>query len=90
MKEITKELIIKEFKKENLPIIKIRKSKLGGFYVYHIYGSEYSYKKYTRIEAGYDWVKKLREHKTVRLTFIDDEDLLNMAIMEAKLRRKNE
>lgn len=88
MKEITKELIIKEFKKENLPIIKIRKSKLGGFYVYHPYGSEYKYKKYTIVERGEGYVKKLRESIKYSVSFIDNEDLLNMAIMEAKNRRK--
>lgn len=87
MKEITKELIIKEFKKAGLTIDKIKKSKLGGFYVYHPYGSEYTYKKYTVVERGEGYVKKLREPLKVTSNFIDDESLLEMAIMEAKLRK---
>ena len=86
--EMTKEIIQNAFAKENLPIDRIKKSKLGGFYVYHPFGSEYVYKKYTKVEEGYGWVKKLREPITVKLSFIDDEDLLELAIMEAKNRKK--
>ena len=85
---ITKETITIAFKKAGLPINKIKKSKLGGFYVYHPYGSEYSYKRYTKVAEGYGWVKKLREPIIVRLSFIDGEDLLDLAIFEAKNRKK--
>lgn len=86
--EITKEIIQEEFKKADLPIEKIKKSKLGGYYVYHPFGSEYIYKKYTIIEQGEGYVKKLKEPIKVRLSFIDDLDLLNITIMEAKNRKK--
>jgi len=46
------------------------------------------YKKYTIIEQGEGYVKKLKEPIKVRLSFIDDLDLLNIAIMEAKNRKK--
>ncbi len=86
--DITKETIEKAFKVAELPIDKIRKSKLGGFYVYHPFGSEYSYKKYTTVERGEGYVKKLKEPIKYSVSFIDDEDLLEMAIMEAKNRKK--
>ena len=86
--DITKEIIINTFKEAGLSIDKIKKSKLGGFYVYHPFGSEYTYKKYTIIERGEGYVKKLREPITYKVNFIDDTDLLNMAIMEAKNRKK--
>ena len=86
--EITKEIIQNAFAKANLPIDKIKKSKLGGFYVYHPFGSEYVYKKYTIVEQGEGYVKKLREPIQVKLSFIDDENLLELAIFEAKNRKK--
>jgi len=86
--EITKETIINAFKEADLPIDRIKKSKLGGFYVYHPFGSEYIYKKYTIVERGEGYVKKLREPIKYSVSFIDDEDLLEIAIMEAKNRKK--
>jgi len=86
--EITKETIINAFKEADLPIDRIKKSKLGGFYVYHPFGSEYIYKKYTIVERGEGFVKKLREPIKYSVSFIDDEDLLEIAIMEAKNRKK--
>ncbi len=86
--EITKEIIANTFKEAGLPIDKIKKSKLGGFYVYHPFGSEYVYKKYSVIEQGEGYVKKLREPIQYRVSFIDDESLLEIVIMEAKNRKK--
>ena len=86
--EITKETITSAFKEAGLPIDKIKKSKLGGFYVYHPFGSEYVYKKYTVIEQGAGYVKKLREPIQVKLSFIDTESLLELAVFEAKNRKK--
>ncbi len=86
--EITKEVIQNAFKKADLPIDKIKKSKLGGFYVYHPFGSEYVYKKYSIVERGEGYVKKLREPIKYNVSFIDDLDLLEIAIMEAKNRKK--
>ncbi len=86
--EITKEIIQNAFKKADLSIDKIKKSKLGGFYVYHPYGSEYVYKKYSIVERSEGYVKKLREPIKYNVSFIDDEDLLEIAIMEAKNRKK--
>lgn len=85
---ITKEMIRSEFEKAGLPLDKIKKSKLGGFFVYHPFGSKYVYKKYTVIEKGEGYVKKLREPIVTKLSFIDDEDLLQMTIMEGKNRQK--
>ena len=86
--EINKEIIKKAFKEAELPIDKIKKSKLGGFYVYHPFGSEYVYKKYSVVERGEGYVKKLREPIKYAVSFIDDLDLLEIAIMEAKNRKK--
>ena len=86
--EITKEVITDAFKEAGLPIDKIKKSKLGGFYVYHPFGSEYVYKKYTIVERGEGYVKKLREPIQYKVSFIDDESLLEITIMEAKNRKK--
>ena len=47
-----------------------------------------AYKKYTKVEEGYGYVKKLRESIPYKVSFIDDQDLLEMSIMEAKNRRK--
>lgn len=88
MSNITKETITQAFTGAGLPIDKIKKSKLGGFYVYHPFGSEYSYKKYTVIERGEGYIRKLREPKRVTLSFIDDESLLFLAVIEAKNRQK--
>ena len=88
MSNITKETITQAFTDAGLPIDKIKKSKLGGFYVYHPFGSEYSYKKYTVIERGEGYIRKLREPKRVTLSFIDDESLLSLAVIEAKNRQK--
>jgi hypothetical protein len=85
---LTKQRIETAFKDAGLEIDKIRASKLGGFYVYHPFGSEYVYKKYTVVERGEGYVKKLREPKQVRLNFMDDESLLEMTIMEANARKK--
>uniref|UniRef100_A0A6M3KL31 Uncharacterized protein n=1 Tax=viral metagenome TaxID=1070528 RepID=A0A6M3KL31_9ZZZZ len=85
---ITKEAIEKAFKEADLPIDKIKKSKLGGFYVYHPFGSQYVYIKYTIVERGEGYVKKLREPIRYSVSFIDDESLLEIAIMEAKNRKK--
>jgi len=85
---LTKKYIEEEFKKADLPITKIRASTLGGFYVYHPFGMEYGYKKYTVIERGDGYIKKRVEPITVTLSFMDDEDLLYMAIVEAKNRKK--
>ena len=87
--KITKEIITGAFKEAGLPIDKIKKSKLGGFYVYHPFGSEYVYyKKYTVVERGEGYVKKLREPIQCKVSFIDDESLLELAIFEAKNRKK--
>ena len=86
--EITKKTITNAFKEAGLPIDKIKKSKLGGFYVYHPFGSEYVYKKYTVVERGEGYVKKLREPIQYKVSFIDDESLLELAIFEAKNRKK--
>jgi len=87
-KEVNAEEIKKAFQEAGLSIDKIRKSKLGGYYVYHPFGSEYSYKKYTIIERGEGYIKKMREPIQVKLNFIDNEDLLKMAIVEAKNKKK--
>jgi len=86
--DITKDTIANAFKDAGLPINKIKKSKLGGFYVYHPFGSEYIYKKYTIVERGEGYVKKLREPIKYTVSFIDDESLLEIVIMEAKNRKK--
>ena len=86
--EITKKTIANAFKEAGLPIDKIKKSKLGGFYVYHPYGSEYVYKRYTVVERGEGYVKKLREPIQYKVSFIDDESLLEITIIEAKNRKK--
>ncbi len=86
--EITKGTITNAFKEAGLPINKIKKSKLGGFYVYHPFGSEYVYKRYTVVERGEGYVKKLREPIQYKVSFIDDESLLEITIMEAKNRKK--
>ena len=80
---------IKEaFKKADIPIDKIVKSKLGGYYVYTPFCAEDSYIKYTVVERGADFVKKLREKIKVNRCFVDDENLLYMAVAEAKNRKK--
>jgi len=86
--EITKETIQTAFKDAGLPIDKIKKSKLGGFYVYHPFGSQYVYKKYSVVERGEGYVKKLREPIQYKVSFIDDKSLLDLAIFEAKNRQK--
>lgn len=85
---ITEKDIISAFKTADIPFDKIVKSKLGGFYVYTPYGMEDSYFKYTKVEEGYGWVKKLKEKVVVKRCFIDDEDMLNMSIAECKTRKK--
>jgi hypothetical protein len=85
---LTKQKIENAFMEAGLVLDKVRKSKLGGFYVYHPFGTEYVYKKYTEVERGEGYVKKLREPKQVRLNFMDNDDMLNMAIAEAKTRKK--
>lgn len=87
-KEVTQEDILKAFKEANIPFDKIVKSKLGGFYVYTPYEMADSYMKYTIVERGEGYVKKLRERIDVRRCFIDNQDLLDMSIAEAKTRIK--
>ena len=87
-KQVNEEEIRNAFKKANLPIDKIAKSKLGGFYVYTPFAPSDSYIKYTTVERGEGYVKKLRERIKVNRCFIDDENLLEMAIVEAKTRQK--
>lgn len=89
-KIVSEEEITDAFKKANIPYTKIKKSKLGGFYVYTSYGNEDSYMKYTIVEEGYGYVKKLREKIYVKRCFIDNQNMLNVAIMEAKIRMKKE
>lgn len=87
-KPVTEKDIKDAFNKENIPFNKIKKSKLGGFYVYTPYGTQDYYYKYTIIEKGYGYVKKLKEKISVKRCFIDNESLLEMNIMEAKARMK--
>jgi hypothetical protein len=88
METLTKENIKSAFNSAGLPIDKIRKSKLGGFFVYHPFGPTYTYKKYTTIEKGEGYIKKLRENTAVKLNFIDNNEVLQMTIIEAKTRQK--
>ena len=88
--DITKQEIIKAFKKENIPFTKIAKSKLGGFYVYTHYGSLDHYMKYTIVKKEQNIVTKRKEQIAVKRCFIDNEDLLYMAIVESKNRMKYE
>lgn len=84
---ITKEKIIEEYAKNGLKIDKIVKSKLGGYYVYHPYGNDNKYYDYKtlKIENGKKTIIKERRHNKV--DFIDCEDLLALAISEAKARK---
>lgn len=80
---------IKEaFNKAGIPFDRIVKSKLGGYYVYTPYGTADSYYKYTVVERGHGYIKKLKERVNIRRCFIDNIDLLEMSIAEAKTRRK--
>lgn len=86
-KEVNGEEIKLAFQKAEIPFDKIVKSKLGGYYVYTPYGMRDSYIKYSVVEQGEGYVKKLRERIEVRRCFIDNQDLLEMSIAEAKARR---
>ena len=86
-KEVNGEEIKLAFQKAEIPFDKIVKSKLGGYYVYTPYGMLDSYIKYSVVEKGEGYVKKLRERIEVRRCFIDNQDLLEMSIAEAKARR---
>lgn len=83
---LNEEIIREKFKEANLPIVKIKKTS-DGFYVYHPYGTEDKYKKYTVVERGEGYVKKQREQIKINRDFIEDEDILDMIIAEAKHRR---
>ena len=74
--EITKEIIQEEFKKADLPIEKIKKSKLGGYYVYHPFGSEYIYKKFTSKESVH--LEKWPKNKKLRITNYELEIIKEM------------
>ena len=87
-KEVNAEEIKQAFEKAEIPFEKIIKSKLGGYYVYTPYGMQDNYVKYTVVERGEDYVKKLKERIPVRRCFIDNQDLLDMSIAEAKNRKK--
>ena len=87
-KQVNKEDIIKAFKEASIPFDKIVKSNLGGYYVYTPHGMADSYLKYTVIERGEGFVKKSRERIPVRRCFIDNQDLLDMSIAEAKARMR--
>ena len=85
LKQVNEIEITKAFQKAHIPFDKIVKSKLGGYYVYTPYGMQGSYLKYTIIEKGKGYVKKLRERISVKRCFIDNQDLLDMSIAEAKI-----
>jgi hypothetical protein len=87
-KEVNAEDIRLAFQAAEIPFDKIVKSKLGGYYVYTPYGMQDSYMKYTIVERGEGFVKKLRERVAIRRCFIDNQDLLEMNIAEAKARKK--
>jgi hypothetical protein len=87
-KQVNKEEIIEAFNRASIPFDRIVKSRLGGFYVYTPYGMADSYYKYTVVERGPDYVKKLKERIDVRCCFIDNVDLLEMSIAEAKIRQR--
>ena len=80
--------IVEAFNLAGIPFDKIKKSKLGGYYIYTPYGMEDSYFKYTIVEEGEGYVKKLKERIDVKRCFIDNQDLLDMSIAEAKARMK--
>lgn len=86
--QITKKDISKAFREANIPYDKIIKSNIGGYYVYTPYGMDGSYIKSTVIERGQNYVKKLKERIIVKRCFIDNQDLLEIAIMEAKRRMR--
>ena len=86
---ITKERIRAEFAKNGIPIDKIRF--VGdGWFVYHPYAMEYEQSHYKRTLVSDEGGKRtyLRRRKTVLVcaSFIDSEDMLKMAIVEAKRR----
>ena len=87
-KSVNDKDIAEAFNQASIPFDKIRKSKLGGYYVYTPYGMQDSYMKYTIVEEGVGYVKKLRERIPIRRCFIDNQDLLDMSIAEAKTRMK--
>jgi hypothetical protein len=87
-KEVNAEEIKTAFNKAGIPFTKIVKSKLGGYYVYTPYGMADSYMKYTIVERGEGFVKKLRERISVNRCFIDNQDLLEMSIAEARARSR--
>lgn len=88
-RQVNKEDIIKAFNRASIPFDKVVKSNLGGYYVYGC-GMARSYTKYAIVEQGQGYVKKLRERIPVKTCFIDNQDLLEMAIAEAKMRLKYE
>lgn len=88
VEQVTETDIKTAFAVAGLPIEKIVKSKLGGFYVYHPFGPADRYIKYTVIERGEGYVKKLRESVEVKRNFIDDKNLLEIAIYEGRNRQK--
>ena len=87
-KQVNKQEITEAFNRASIPFDRIIKSKLGGYYVYTPYGMADSYYKYTIVERGPDYIKKLKERIDVRRCFIDNVDLLEMSIAEAKARQK--
>ena len=87
-KSVNEEEIRQAFNQASIPFDKIIKSKLGGYYVYTPYGMKDSYVKYTVVERGEGYVKKARERIPVARCFIDNVDMLEMAIAEAKTRKK--
>ncbi len=87
-KSVNDKDIANAFNRASIPFDKIKKSKLGGYYVYTPYGMADSYMKYTVVERGEGYVKKLRERISLRRCFIDNQDLLDMSIAEAKTRMK--
>ena len=87
-KQVNKEDIVKAFNQASIPFDKVVKSNLGGYYVYTPYGMADSYLKYTIVERTENSIKKLRERIPIRRCFIDNQDLLDMSIAEAKTRMK--
>lgn len=93
--KICKETIIEEFKKAGLEITRIKKSKIGGWHVYHPYGNEHSYTNLKFIKNLHG-ASKLFERETsyTSRTLIfdyDEEDFMNslhIGIHEAKLKKE--
>ena len=93
--ENVKQQIINNFNNNGLVIQKIRKSKLGGYYIYHQFGTQHTrtVRKLVEKISDSEWLY-CRSKKNYNVDFISDEnkeeleDGLHRAICEALNRKE--